>query len=139
MTDLTLDLIRPLLPRRVAELAEVAGLAAALKLVELRGGRRVYIPKTADAGHWLAEHIGLPALAVLAARYGGADMEIDRCCGLRRALVVAEYERGVPVSVLAERYGCTERAIRYMTVAASAKLPARLAEQMNMDWIDQYL
>lgn len=136
--NVDLDAIKPLLPARTAVLAEVAGLPAAIKLVELRGGRRVYIPKTAHPDHWLVPHIGLDALQALARHYRGADIEIDRCLGLKRAIVVAEYERGVPVSRLAETYGCTERNIRLMTIAAIGQPTVKLAA-LNVDWIEEFL
>jgi len=134
-----LDTIRPLLPRRTAELADVVGLQAALKLVELRGGRRVWAPKKSREDHWLVEHIGLDAFRKLCQHYGDTSLELDMCKGLKRAIVVAEYERGVPVSKLAETYGCTERNIRRMTVAAIGKPAVKLRPQFNLDWIEEFM
>jgi len=133
------DPIRELLPKRVAELADVVGLEAALKLVELRGGRRLYVPKHATAQHWLVPYIGLTAVEQLAAHYQGADIEIDRCQDLKRAIIVAEFERGVSTSILAEHYGCTERNIRYMVNANIGKPKSKtLKDEHTLDWINEF-
>lgn len=135
MKDDELETVRHLLPVRVAEMADVAGLTATLKLVQLRGGRRLYIPKHPTAQHWLVVHIGLEALSKLARHYQGADVEIDLCKDLQRSVIVAEYTRGVSVSKLAETYRCTERNIRYMVKTNGGHLRA---EFKNLDWIEDF-
>jgi len=52
---------RHYLPPLLNEIAEVAGLPAALKLCEDYGGREVYIPAKVGASHWLAQCVGLEA------------------------------------------------------------------------------
>lgn len=140
MVDPDIDpVIYALLPKRVAELADVVGLANALKLVELRGGRRIYVPKKAHEKHWLIPHIGMAALEKLAERYASLNIEIDRCQGLKRAIIVAEFERGVSTSILAESYGCTERNIRFMANASIGKPQSKaLKPENNLDWIKVY-
>jgi ActR/RegA family two-component response regulator len=54
--------------------ARAAGLAAALRLVELKGGVHVYVPKDADPGHPLASIITEPGLAALCQAYGGEHL-----------------------------------------------------------------
>ncbi|WP_279480287.1 hypothetical protein [Aureimonas sp. SK2] len=49
------------LPGILAEIAEVAGEAAALAVADAKGGRQVWIPKTATPGHWLVDAVGLEA------------------------------------------------------------------------------
>lgn len=51
--------------------AQAAGLAAALRLVELRGGGHVYVPKEAEPGHALAAIVTQAGLAALSRAYGG--------------------------------------------------------------------
>lgn len=49
------------LPELLAEIAEVAGLEAALKIAEARGGTRTHFPGRAPDGHWLPELVGREA------------------------------------------------------------------------------
>ncbi len=110
------DATLALLPRRVAELVDVVGLAAALKIVELRGGGRLEVPKRVKAEHWLVEHIGLEALAKLVAYYNGERIEIDRCFKvllmIQERVIVAAHDNGASNWQLAQQYGYTERGIR---------------------------
>lgn len=105
-----------LLPKRVAELVEVVGLAAALKIVELRGGGRLEVPKRVKVEHWLVEHIGLEALTKLVDYYNGERIEIDRCADLVRSIqeriIVAAHDAGASNWQLAQQYNYTERGIR---------------------------
>ncbi|MFT0861685.1 hypothetical protein [Ancylobacter sp. G4_0304] len=41
-----------------AEIAEVIGLPAAVKLAEARGGTRIMVPAKAGDGHWLVQLLG---------------------------------------------------------------------------------
>jgi len=50
------------LPGSVQELLTVISLNAAVRLIKARGGTRIQIPPAADAGHWLAELIGIEEL-----------------------------------------------------------------------------
>jgi DNA-binding CsgD family transcriptional regulator len=127
-----------LLPKRVAELVKVVGVTAALKLVELRGGRRLEVPKHVKPGHWLVAHIGLEALSKLVAYYGEERIEIDRCAYVIRALkeqakekaIVTEYANGASNAQLAEKYHYTERGIR--------KLRKRLERQQPSPNLDLF-
>ena len=59
------------LPALLAEIAQVAGLDAALKLAEARGGTEIYIPAQATDGHWLVETVGSEAAAAICAHFEG--------------------------------------------------------------------
>lgn len=52
---------RVYLPALLAEIAEAAGLPAALKIADARGGTRVHFPARAPDGHWLPELVGREA------------------------------------------------------------------------------
>lgn len=106
-----------LLPERIKALAEVIGLVATIKLVEVRGGIRMTVPKLRPkAGHWLYEHLSDDELDKLIGYYGGETIEIDRCASaLRRVFenkIIQEHRTGLSNSVLARKYGYTERGIR---------------------------
>lgn len=63
----------------LAEIAEIAGDAAAHQLAHAKGGlERVYIPKPENlaAGHWLVDLVGLEHAQAIAQRLGGGHVEI---------------------------------------------------------------
>lgn len=65
------------LPGVLAEIAEVAGEAAALKISALHGGQRVYFPARQQGDdHWLVAAVGAEAAAKIAARFGGSNIDI---------------------------------------------------------------
>jgi len=104
-----------LLPYKMGNLAKVISLSALLKIVELRGGGQLKIPKRAHAGHWLVEHIGLEDLQKLAEQCGGERISIDRCCRLNKMLkatiVLDEFNGGASNWQLAKKYQVTTRTI----------------------------
>ena len=106
------------LPRRIAELADVIGIAAALKLVELRGGGQLYVPmpKYLKPNHWLLAEIGHEALVKLSQYYGGEMLEIDRCQGivtkLKHQAIMTALDDGQSVWSQAQAHNMTCRGIR---------------------------
>lgn len=74
------------LPEVLAEIAEVAGEAAALALASAKGGTRVYIPARLDTDHWLVEVAGLAAAQKICKHFAvdhvrGQDIEIPLYVG----------------------------------------------------------
>ena len=59
------------LPKMLAEIAEVAGLDAALRLAEARGGTEIYVPATAGDDHWLTETVGREAADAICQHFEG--------------------------------------------------------------------
>ena len=57
------------LPPMLADVAEAAGLDAALALATAAGGRRVTIPARAKNGHWLVEAVGREAADKICAHF----------------------------------------------------------------------
>lgn len=69
------------LPALLAEIAEVAGLKAALQLAAERGGNRVYIPERAADDHWLVRAVGREAADMICAHFAvpsGIELEVPR-------------------------------------------------------------
>ncbi len=69
------------LPAILTEIAEVAGLDAAMKIAEAKGGTSAYFPYRAKAGHWLVELVGQEAADKLCAHFrtglvGGIEVDI---------------------------------------------------------------
>lgn len=104
------------LPPSVVELIDVVGLAAALAIVEERGGIKLYVPVKADPDHWLAALIGITALEAMVAYYQGDEIEVPRCAEALRAArelqIATEAAAGDSNATLARRHGYTERGIR---------------------------
>ena len=57
------------LPPLLNEIAEVAGVVAALAIAEARGGTRVHFPARAPDGHWLVALVGREAADKLCAHF----------------------------------------------------------------------
>lgn len=69
------------LPGVLREIAEIAGLPAALRIAEARGGTRMHFPFRLPAGHWLRKLVGDGAAERLAVHFrttnrGGVYLEI---------------------------------------------------------------
>ena len=63
------------LPQMLAEIAEVAGLDAALALAAARGGTQVWIPRRVGPKHWLVEAVGLAAAQAICAHFCVTDAD----------------------------------------------------------------
>ncbi|MGR3484046.1 MAG: helix-turn-helix domain-containing protein [Paracoccaceae bacterium] len=84
------------LPPLLNEIADVAGVDAAIALAKLRGGSRISIPKTASDDHWITVAVGREAADAICAHFsGGGDgrVQVDlplgptsAQAGIRRAI-----------------------------------------------------
>ncbi len=103
------------LPPLLAEIAEVAGLDAALALAEARGGSRITIPARPRPDHWFAQTVGMEAAEKIAeyyrVGYGGAQ--------------------GATVTVPVGPDGGTARALRLQR----SKIDAMIREGLSADRI----
>lgn len=96
------------------ELEGLIGPEGLRALSEARGGRRLYVPRSVRAGHWLAEALGLEVAEQLAFQYGGCRIDVPstpppsdrngRIRALRRA--------GVSTAGIAAAVRLSERQIR---------------------------
>ena len=59
------------LPHSAAEIVDVVGVEAALRLVEAWGGIRLYVPQQMPEDHLLVSTLGRAEADLLASRYGG--------------------------------------------------------------------
>ncbi len=74
------------LPGVLAEIADVAGEAAAFSIASAKGGTRIYVPARIDADHWLVETVGLAAAQKICKHFAvdhvrGQDIEIPLYVG----------------------------------------------------------
>jgi hypothetical protein len=107
-------------PAELAWLSDAIGADATLKLIELHGGRRLYIPKAPNQGSQIAREIGLPAAQALAVLRGGEELKVP----LARAWRVRLYRsRRWTWSVIAGKLGMTESQVGKLLRAAGATNP----------------
>jgi hypothetical protein len=67
-------------PREAEKLVGCMGVAATFALLELRGGTRLYVPKSDNIrSSWMLEKLGETALLRLAQSYGGAEVVLPLC------------------------------------------------------------
>ena len=122
------DIDPDLLPDSILDLIDIIGINAALRIVEQRGGIRLYVPAKATAEHWLADLIGLDALQALSSVYAREEIDIPRCAATLKAIKDREIANSTASnSELARRYGMTERNVR--------KIRRRVEARNNNDQI----
>ena len=101
-----------MLPSEVAKMVTLVGMEAAMAIVKMYGGRRLYIPRKAKPGHQLIPLIGMEKLEVLCRHYDGDRLCIPKCehainKHVRNREIRAAYGP-VSLSKLAARYNLTE-------------------------------
>ncbi|SBW13047.1 conserved hypothetical protein [uncultured Alphaproteobacteria bacterium] len=107
------------LPGVLGDIAEVAGVSAALQVAAARGGRVAYIP-TPDhlpPEHWLVVAVGAEAAAAIARRLGGGALLIPLgplggTRGRVWATIRAAIDEGCSAPEAAARAGVHERTVR---------------------------
>ncbi|QPC44608.1 helix-turn-helix domain-containing protein [Kaustia mangrovi] len=107
------------LPSILAEIAETAGLEAALKLAAERGGTEVYIPAACSDDHWLAACVGREAADRICRHFASGHGGISLRLPLGPQGSIAEMRRiadrmiaeGRPTSEIARAVGYTSRTV----------------------------
>ena len=104
------------LPSVLQEIADVAGLAAALQLAAARGGETVYIPGHVDGKHWLSQIVGLEAACKICDYYrirnGGLALLIpmgNKKHSIYQALCALD--EGYSTREIVRKYGLHERTV----------------------------
>lgn len=108
------------LPGVLAEVAEVAGQAAALRLADARGGtEKTYVPRpeALTAEHWLVQALGWDDAKTVAARIGGGPVPIPLgpLSGLRgrvRTAIRRALAEGRSAAEVARLVGVHQRTVR---------------------------
>ncbi|MGH7780206.1 MAG: helix-turn-helix domain-containing protein [Candidatus Binataceae bacterium] len=108
----------------IGDISRVIGIIATSRLAEDFGGRRVYIPNKPSTRDQITRSIGVGAAVRLSRLYGGDRVMIpahpDRA--LRRAQIIALRARGLSVSRIARKLGCTERYVYKVFSAKKTRL-----------------
>lgn len=121
------------LPPMLRQIADEAGLTAALKLAQAKGGTEIYVPRTVKAGHWLAELLGLEEARAICRLYAGENISVP--LGLSGAMQNARrtarqaLDEGASVAQAARAAGVTERTIYNLRREAEDR---RAAAQGNL-------
>lgn len=116
--DMTADdeQLLALLPRKLAEVAELIGVQGAVKLANAYGGTELYIPANMSAEHPIAQAIGHGQALLLSETYGNDYIDVPLGHAWRRAVrnlaMVSARKRGESQSDVARQYGMTTRGVR---------------------------
>ena len=121
-TSETVD-YRDLLPDLLAEVAQAAGLRAALKLRKDLGGTAVHIARQPRAGTLLVDTIGLAAARHLGTLYGGETIIIPKGQRQQAALVRHLLGRGLKVQEVARLVGLHAHSVRRIKHGTTEQLP----------------
>jgi hypothetical protein len=111
--------MKPALPGVLAEIASVAGEAAALAISARVGGTRVYIPAHAGDDHWLVDTVGREAADKITAllhgdRYEIPTLGVGAYRGFRMAIARRVHDldkAGKSAPQIAREAGLTQRAV----------------------------
>ncbi|MDB5802293.1 MAG: Mor transcription activator family protein [Rhodocyclales bacterium] len=109
------DINEELLPAEIRAMCTVIGITAVMKLVEIYGGARLYIPASVSEDHPLAQLIGYDSALALAKEFGQDRPEITRCLEALRAVRnarICKEARHKSQPELARQYRLTQRMIR---------------------------
>lgn len=107
------------LPGVLDEIAEVAGLPAAIAIAARTGGTRVYIPARAEDDHWLVDCVGRRAADKICTRFAGERIDMPLYHGgaypqLRRAIAKRIHDLDqaqLSSRQVAQQVGVTQRTV----------------------------
>lgn len=114
-------------PAELSWLTSLIGIPATFRLIELRHGTRVRVPKTVNQGTKLAREIGLQAARSLAKRWGGDDLKVPLARHWRARVYRA---RGESYSTIARRLGVNEGTVH--TYLRAAGMTGQASPQLDL-------
>ncbi|NWO05549.1 MAG: hypothetical protein HLX50_07555 [Alteromonadaceae bacterium] len=104
-----------LLPESMAELVDIIGLPAVLKLMEARGGTEFWVPERITHQHPLVDDIGTEAAQTMSEYMPLERIKVPRGAAIRREIrnraIRRERFEGAKLAELALRYGMTDRQV----------------------------
>lgn len=119
MTDIHIDD----LPETIQSLVDLIGIDATMRIVEERGGIRLYVPKVADLDHPIAAWIGMDAFEALVGMYGGEEIDVARCeiamQSVKRRQILVDLQSN-SIAFVARKHKYTERGVRKLLRRAEA-------------------
>lgn len=96
-------------PPQAQRLVELIGVEMTLKLMNLHGGSRVFVPLRAKPGQRLARELSPEAEAALVDEFGGNNLDVPLCKTWRARIYRS---RGMTHRDIALALGCNERSVR---------------------------
>ncbi len=121
-------------PELLREIAEVAGVEAAITLADRRGGNRVYFPRPDTLGphHWLVDCVGATPARLLCEHFYGIELELpigtlsktERQLRVQRLIAL-----GWTSSEITRAVGCTRRTVKRNRSALRSRADG---EQLDM-------
>ncbi len=116
ISDTELDqLDLSLMPPLAREIIKTVGISDGFKLLEFRGGRRLFVPETADENCQLAGVISMDGLRKLCARYGGSRLSLTKMdkvlMQLKHKLLREMRAQKKTVPAIAEAFDYSERRV----------------------------
>lgn len=106
------------MPEIMRRVAEELGVDAAVRLIDVLGGKDVFVPSKAE-GSPLAEQVGIEIATVLCEEWPGIKIEVPNgkiWRAHRRRLAILSNPRKT-TNELAEELGVTTRQVRYLRAA----------------------
>ncbi len=120
------------LPALMVEIAEVAGVEAAITICDRYGGNRVYIPRYANDHHWLTQCVGRAAANAICEHFAspsGIELELPTGARLNRAQRRLRLEQmikdGCKSPEITRRLGVTRRQVKRVAAALNRDLTSR--------------
>lgn len=110
------------LPALLAEIAEIAGVEAALAIARVKGGTRAYFPARPGADHWLVAAVGADTASLvcreLVANQTGVHLDVPLgptgTLAAARRLAAELDAAGASAATIARSAGLTDRTVRRM-------------------------
>lgn len=107
-----------LTPQSVLQMIELLGEDAAAAVTAALPGQRVYVPQSLPDQHVLIDRLGRELAAAIVTHYGGEFLTVPACMRQHQAerdeQILADRAAGESVTILAARYGLTERGVYYI-------------------------
>lgn len=113
---------------QLEQLVDLVGIAAALRLVEKRGGTHFYVPLPTRIAihHHLAVEMGLEPARRLAAAYPAQHVMVPRGAPMlrrRRDIALLEDCKSMSITAVARKYEMTERNVYFRLERGLENLP----------------
>jgi Mor family transcriptional regulator len=120
-------LITAAMPETGKELVGVIGFMPTIRLLAQLGGKRVFIQRTPAEDSRIVKAIGMELAEALGGHRGGHHMELPRLTSAERMLrdnaLRADFDAGVPMDAIVDRYGITQRHARKILKASASVSP----------------
>lgn len=121
------------LPQLMVEIAEIAGVEAAITICDRYGGNRVYIPRYAPDHHWLVHCVGRVAADAICTHFAngatGIELELPTGARLNRTQRRAKLEKliaeGYSSTEITRRLGVTRRCVSRAKADMNRRVGAR--------------